>query len=92
MSKPQFESWKLATASPSLLSSSLPASSFPLPGYAAPSALAGIPGATAAPKAEWAAEAIANSKHVVAGISCAFIIEGAVALSLYATWSLLHLL
>jgi hypothetical protein len=96
MSKPQFESWNLATASPSLIASSLPASSFPLsslpsPGYAAPSAPAGVPGAVAGPKAEWAAEAIANSRHVVAGISSALIIEGAVALALYATWSLWQL-
>ena len=79
MANPQFNSWKLATASPSLLSSALPLSS-----YAAPSAKAGVPDA---PKAEWAAEAIVNSRHVVAGISCALIIEAAIALAIYATWA-----
>lgn len=91
MSNPQFASLKLATASPSLLASSLPQPSLPLSSYSGPSTPAGVP---VAPKAEWAAEAIVNSRHVVAGISYALIIEGAVALSVYAaiaTWSLWHL-
>jgi len=79
----QFDNWKLATASPSLLSSSLPVSS-----YVAPSAPAVVPDA---PQAEWATEAIVNLRHVVAGISFAFIIEGAVALCIYATWNLWHI-
>jgi hypothetical protein len=66
-------------------------SSFASPSYAAPSAPACVLDAAAGPQAEWAAEAIVNLRHVVAGISCALLIEGAVALSIYATWNLWHL-
>jgi hypothetical protein len=84
----QFENWKLATASPSLLTPALPVSSLSLPSYAAPSEPVAVPGE---PKAEWAAEAIVNLRHVVAGVSFAFIIEGAVALCIFATWNLWHI-
>jgi hypothetical protein len=59
--------------------------------YVTPSAPAGVPDAATGPQAEWAAEAIVNLRNVVAGVSCAFLIEGAVALSIYATWNLWHL-
>lgn len=88
MPKPQFESWKLATATSAQLSSSLPMSSLSLTSYAAPSTPAGLPDA---PQAEWAAEAIVNLRHVVAGVGFAFIIEGAVALCIFATWNLWHI-
>jgi hypothetical protein len=78
----QFVNLKLAAASPLHLGSSLPAGSF------AQSARLGVPDA---PQAEWAAEAISNLRHVVAGISVAFIIEGAVALCIFATWNLWHI-
>ena len=82
MSSPQFVNLKLATASPSRLGSSLPANSD------AQSVRIGVPDS---PRAEWAAEAISNLRHVVAGISVAFIIEGAVALCIFATWNLWHI-
>ncbi|HEY1804934.1 MAG TPA: hypothetical protein VGG45_10685 [Terracidiphilus sp.] len=43
------------------------------------------------PQAEWAAEAIVNVRHVVAGISCALLVEAAVALAIFATWNLWHI-
>ena len=82
MSNPQFVNLKLATASPSLLASSLPVSSY------AQSARLGVPDS---PRAEWAAEAISNLRHVVAGISFALFIEGAVALCIFSTWNLWHI-
>jgi hypothetical protein len=82
MSNPQFVNLKLATVSPSLLASSLPVSSY------AQSAQLGAPDS---PQAEWAAEAISNLRHVVAGIGFALIIEGAVALCIFATWNLWHI-
>lgn len=88
MATSQFDSWKLATSSPSLLTPALPVSSLPLPSYDAPSEPVAFPDA---PQAEWAAEAIVNLRHVVAGVSFAFIIEGAVALCIYATWNLWHI-
>jgi hypothetical protein len=84
----QFENWKLATVSPSLLTPALPVSSLSLPSYDAPSEPVAVPGE---PKAEWAAEAIVNLRHVVAGVSFAFAIEGAVALCIFATWNLWHI-
>ncbi len=88
MATTQFDSWKLATASHSLLMPALPVSSLPLPSYVAPSAAVAVPGE---PKAEWAAEAIVNLRHVVTGVSFALILEGAVALCIYATWNLWHI-
>jgi hypothetical protein len=82
MPNPQFVNLKLAVASPSLLSSSLALSSY------APSARLGTP---EAPQPEWAAEAIVNLRHVVAGISCALIIEAAAAVAIFATWNLWHI-
>lgn len=82
MANLQFANLKLANASPSLRASALPVRS-----YAQSARL----GATDLPQAEWAAEAISNLRHVVAGISFAFIIEGAVALCIFATWNLWHI-
>lgn len=82
MINPQFVNLKLASASPSLLAASLPVSRY------APSARLGAPGA---PQAEWAAEAISNLRHVVAGISFALLIEGAAAVAIFATWGLWHI-
>lgn len=82
MVNPQFVSLKLASASPSLLASSLP-----LGGYTQ-SARLGVP---CAPQAEWAAEAVSNLRHVVAGISFALLIEGAAAVAIFATWNLWHI-
>lgn len=82
MSNTRFVNLKLAAASPLRLVSSLPANSY------ARSARIGVPDL---PQAEWAAEAISNLRHVVAGISVAFIIEGAVALCIFATWNLWHI-
>jgi len=83
MSNRQFVNLRLATASPSLSVSSLPAHS-----YGAQIKPARIPDA---PQAEWAAEAISNLRHVVAGIGFALIIEGAVAICIVATWGLWHI-
>ncbi len=91
MSNPQFANLTLATASPSLLASPFPMSSRPSASFATPSASVGVPDAAAGPQAEWAAEAIVDLRRVVAGVSCALLIEGAVALSIYATWNLWHL-
>jgi len=44
-----------------------------------------------APQAEWASEAIVNVRHVVAGIICALLVEGAVAGVIIATWNLWHI-
>ncbi|MGO9794501.1 MAG: hypothetical protein ACLPLZ_00210 [Terracidiphilus sp.] len=82
MANPQFVNLKLAAASPLLLVSSLPTGSY------ARSARLGAPDS---PRAEWAAEAISNLRHVVAGIGFALIIEGAVALCIVATWNLWHI-
>jgi len=82
MPNPQFVNLKLAAASPSVLTSSLPTNRY------AQSERRRAPGA---PQAEWATEAIVNLRHVVAGISIALIIEGAVALLIYATWNLWHI-
>src|ERR1700733_9879038 len=84
MAQAQLQSWKLAAASPSLHRSSLPARS-----YAASYAARSTPAAkTQSPQAEWAAEAVVNLRHVVAGISFAFIIEAAAALCIFAVWGL----
>jgi hypothetical protein len=83
MSNRQFVNLRLATASPSLSVSSLPAHS-----YGVKATSARIPDA---PQAEWAAEAISNLRHVVAGISVALVIEGAVAVCIVATWGLWHI-
>jgi hypothetical protein len=91
VSTTQLQSWNLATASPALLASSLP-----LSGYVASSASAANDDADISPGAEWALEAIParainDLRRVVAGVSYALIIEGAVALFVYATWNLWHL-
>jgi len=91
VSTTQLQSWNLATASPALLASSLPLSS-----YVAPSASAANDDDAISPSAEWALEAIParainDLRRVVAGVSYALIIEGAVALFIYATWNLWHL-
>lgn len=83
MSNCQFVNLRLATASPSPSVSSLPAHS-----YEPQITPARIPDA---PQAEWAAEAISNLRHVVAGIGFALIIEGAVAICIVATWGLWHI-
>jgi hypothetical protein len=82
MANPQFVNLKLAAAAPSLLGSSFPTRTYPQ------SVPLGPPGV---PQAEWAAEAISNLRHVVAGISFALLIEGAGAVAIFATWSLWHL-
>jgi hypothetical protein len=82
MANPQFVSLTLAPAS-----SSLHASSLPLVSYAPPTRLE----ASGAPQAEWAAEAISNLRHVVAGIGFALLIEGAAAVAIVATWNLWHI-
>jgi hypothetical protein len=82
MPNPHFVNLKLATASPSLLGSSFRASRY------APSARLGAPDA---PQAEWAADAIVSFRHVVAGIGCALLIEGAAAVAIFATWNLWHI-
>jgi hypothetical protein len=83
MSNRQFVNLRLATASHSISLSSLPAHS-----YGAQATSARLPDA---PQAEWAAEAISNLRHVVAGIGFALIIEGAVAICIVATWGLWHI-
>jgi len=83
MATVQFINLRLATASPSRHPSSLPAHS-----YGAQATSVRLPDA---PQAEWAAEAISNLRHVVAGISVALIIEGAVAMCIVATWGLWHI-
>jgi hypothetical protein len=83
MSNRQFVNLRLATALPSPSVSSLPAHSF-----GAQATSVRIPDA---PEAEWAAEAISNLRHVVAGIGFALIIEGAVAVCIVATWGLWHI-
>jgi len=83
MSDRQFVNLRLATASPSLSVSSLPAHSY--------SAQATSARVQDPPQAEWAAEAISNLRHVVAGISFALFIEGAVAICIVATWGLWHI-
>lgn len=87
MAQAQLQTWKLATASLSLRRSSLPVSSYAA-SYAAQSSSAVSP---LAPQAEWAAEAVVNLRHVVAGISFAFIIEAAFALCIFAIWNLWHI-
>lgn len=82
MANPQFVNLKLAVAPPSLLASSLPLRSY------APSVRLGAP---RTPQAEWAAEAISNLRHVVAGIGFALLIEGVAALAIVATWNLWHI-
>jgi len=82
MANPQFVNLKLASASHSLLASSLPVSS-----YVRSSRIV-VPGT---PQAEWAAEAISNLRHVVAGIGFAILIEGVAALAIVATWNLWHI-
>jgi hypothetical protein len=82
MANQQFVNLKLATAAHSLPASSLQAGSY------APSARLGAPDT---PEPEWAAEAISNLRHVVAGISFALIIEAAVAVCIFATWNLWHI-
>ena len=82
MSHPEFDNLKLAAASPSRLGSCLHADSY------AQSTRIVVPDP---PQAEWAAEAISNLRHVVSGISVAFIIEGMVALCIFATWNLGHI-
>ncbi|MEI9970370.1 MAG: hypothetical protein WDM87_17780 [Terracidiphilus sp.] len=79
----QFVNLRLATASPSLSVSSLPAHSF-----GAQATSVRLPDV---PQAEWAAEAISNLRHVVAGIGFALIIEGAAAVCIVATWGLWHI-
>jgi hypothetical protein len=83
MSNRQFVNLRLATTSLSPSVSSLPAHSF---GVQATS-----PRIPDAPQAEWAAEAISNLRHVVAGIGFALIIEGAAAICIVATWGLWHI-
>ena len=83
MPNPQFVNLKLAAASPSLLASSFPLSSN------ASSAQLGVPD-TPQPE-EWATEAIVSLRHVVAGISCALLVEAAVAMAIFATWNLWHI-
>jgi len=82
MANAQSLNLKLAVVSPSLLASSLPLRNY------APSAR---PGAPSTPQAEWAAEAISNLRHVVAGIGFGLLIEGAAALAIVATWNLWHI-
>ncbi len=87
MSTLQFDNWKHRAASSSLLSSSLQVSS-----YAGPSIPAGVLDAQiTSPQAEWAAEAIVNLRHVVAGICCALIIEGGFAFAVYSVWHFMRL-
>jgi hypothetical protein len=82
MSNPQFVNLKLATASPSLCTSFLHATGYtPSPRLSAPDA----------PQPESAVEAIVNLRHVVAGIAFALVIEGAVAVAIFATWNLWHI-
>ena len=83
MSNGQFVNLRLATASASTHASSMPGNRY---GVKSPSV--GLPDV---PQAEWAAEAISNLRHVVAGISFALIIEGAVAICIVATWGLWHI-
>jgi hypothetical protein len=83
MASPHFVNLKLATAA-----LYLPVSSLPTRRYAAQATPVRIPDA---PQAEWAAEAISNLRHVVAGISFALIIEGAAAICIFATWGLWHI-
>ena len=83
MSNRQFVNLRLATASSFPSVSSLPAHS-----YGAQSTATRLP---SPPQAESAAEAISNLRHVVAGISFALIIEGAVAICIVATWGLWHI-
>jgi hypothetical protein len=78
MANGQFVNLRLAMASPSLAARS----------YGAQATSASLHNA---PQAEWAAEAISNLRHVVAGISFALIIEGAVAVCIVATWGLWHI-
>jgi hypothetical protein len=82
MVDPQFVNLKLATASPALLSSSAHLSRY---------ATSVRFGASSVPPAEWAAEAISNLRHVVAGIGVALLIEGAAAVAIVATWNLWHI-
>lgn len=82
MRDPQFVNLKLAVASPSLLASSFPQRNF------TSSEPTGVPETT---QAEWAAEAIVSLRHVVAGISCALLLEAAVAFAIFATWNLWHI-
>jgi hypothetical protein len=82
LASPHFVNLKLATAA-----HSLPVSSLSARRYVAQDTPARLPDA---PQAEWAAEAISNLRHVVAGISFALIIEGAVAICIVATWGLWH--
>jgi hypothetical protein len=81
MANPQFVNLKLAAAAPSL-----PASLRPLSSYAQSARLE-----APVPQAEWAAEAISNLRHVVAGIGFALLIEGVAALAIFATWNLWHI-
>ncbi len=51
----------------------------------------GVLDAPAGPKAEWAAEAIVDLRHVVAGITFALIIEGVFAFAGFSVWHFLRL-
>ena len=82
MANPEFVNLKLLAASPSLL-----ASSFPVGRYARSAG----PGHAVTPRPEWATEAVLNLRHVVAGVVCALLIEGAAALASFATWNLWHI-
>lgn len=88
MATTQIENWNLATASPSLIMPALPAPSLSLPSYDAPYAPVPVPDEL---KAEIAADAIVNLRNVVKGVSFAFLLEGAAALCIYATWNLWHI-
>lgn len=81
MVNPHFVNLKLAAASPSLLASSFAVSKY----------TPARPGAPITPQPEWAAEAVSNLRHVVAGIGFALLIEGAAALAIIATWNLWHI-
>jgi hypothetical protein len=83
MSTSQFVDLRLAPAWHSLSVSSLPTHSY--------GAQATPPRLPEASQAESAAEAISDLRHVVAGISFALIIEGAVAICIVATWGLWHI-
>ncbi len=89
MATAKLENWNPATLSASLLSHSLPMSSFATP--AMQHLLSD--GATMAnalePKAEWAAEAIDEFRHVGKGVCFALAIEGAAALCACVIWHIL---
>ena len=88
MATAKLENWNLATISASLLSRTLPISSYAVSLMQPRLSAGGLSADAAEPKAEWASEAIEEFRHVGKGVGFALAIEGAAALCAYVLWQL----